>query len=357
MNDFRIKAVVFIVALSFVFCTFIPAACSVERGDFYQAGGSEQITIGDEQIIKAKKLKSDDVRSDTSLWESFINWFDHFLGHLIDNPVINRIYDLFNAKNKHIGIGSDSIGESNIWTTDEDGIPKYDFAKGDIVYIHGTGFSSWRNVDIDITRPNCVVDSGSTTTNLAGGFVYEYDLDGILGFYFVVASDGINSAQVIFTDNHGAIWTTRGDCGDQQQDVNHFGIGDHVFINGNGFTPEVEYEWFIKGKPGGASCDPNIIVASGTVIANESGSFCFDAYEVQLYDCGEYSVKVGSKNDNYQVNEPWPDEPNVDIEKQVWNASTLSWMDSTTATVCTSLSFRINVTNLPIIKSFGILEH
>ncbi len=343
MNDFRSKAVVSIVALSFVFCTFVPAVCSVERGDFYQAGGSEQITIGDEQIIKAKKLKSDDGRSDISLWESIINWFNHFLGHLVDNPVINRIYDLFNAKNKYIS--SDGVDESNIWTTDKDGIPKYDFAPGDIVYIHGTGFLSWRDVDIDITRPNCVVDSGSTTINLTGGFVYEYDLDGILGFYFVVASDGINSAQIIFTDNHGAIWTTRGDCGDVTQDVNLYDIGDHVYINGKGFTPEVEYEWFIKGKPGGASCHPNEIVASGQVIANESGAFCFYAYEVRGDDCGEYSVKVDSKNDNYRVNAPWPDEPNVDIEKQVWNAITLSWMDSITATVGTILSFRINVMN------------
>jgi uncharacterized repeat protein (TIGR01451 family) len=234
---------------------------------------------------------------------------------------------------------------ASIWTTDEYGNPKTDFAPGDIVYIHGTGFLSWCNVDIDITRPNCVVDSGSTMTNLFGSLVYEYDLDGILGFYFVVASDGINLAQTIFTDNHGAIWTTRDDCGDQQQDVNHYDIGESVFINGKDFTPEAEYEWFIKGKPGGASCDPNIIVASGTVIANESGTFCFDAYEIQSDDCGEYSVKVDSKNDNYHVNAPWPDEPNVDIEKQVWNASTSSWMDSAAATVCTNLPFRINVTN------------
>ena len=89
---------------------------------------------------------------------------------------------------------------ASIWTTDEYGNPKTDFAPGDIVYIHGTGFLSWRNVDIDITRPNCVVDSGSTMTDSAGSFVYEYDLNGILGLYIIVATDGTNLATTTFTD-------------------------------------------------------------------------------------------------------------------------------------------------------------
>jgi len=97
-----------------------------------------------------------------------------------------------------------------------------------------------------------------------------------------------------------AIWTTKDDCGDEAQDVNHFAIGDHVYINGEGFSPD-SYSWTIKGKPGGASCDPNIIVASGTVVVDSSGSFCFDAYTVASDDCGEYQVKLDTKGDNYRV--------------------------------------------------------
>jgi len=97
-----------------------------------------------------------------------------------------------------------------------------------------------------------------------------------------------------------AIWTTRNDCGDETQDVNHFAIGDHVYINGEGFSSG-GYDWTIKGKPGGASCDPDITVASGTVVVDSSGSFCFDAYTVVNDDCGEYQVKLDTKGDNYRV--------------------------------------------------------
>jgi len=100
--------------------------------------------------------------------------------------------------------------------------------------------------------------------------------------------------------NSGAIWTTKGDCGTSQQDVNQYNIGETVYINGAGFNPE-EYVWDITGQPGGASCDPQIAVANGTRVVNESGAFCFDAYTVQQGDCGVYKATVGNKHDNYNV--------------------------------------------------------
>ncbi len=103
-----------------------------------------------------------------------------------------------------------------------------------------------------------------------------------------------------FKENSGAIWTTRNDCGDIKQDVNHYDIGEHVYINGANFNPG-NYFWKIKGQPGGASCDPNIIVAMDIFTVNETGSFCFDAYTVQPDDCGEYKVKFANKGDNYRV--------------------------------------------------------
>ena len=98
----------------------------------------------------------------------------------------------------------------------------------------------------------------------------------------------------------GAIWTTDGSCGDSTQDENHFNHGDNVYINGSGFG-EGSYSWTIKGQPGSASDDPGIVVASGTFNVDSSGSFCFNAYTIPEDDGGEYSVKFGTKGDNYRV--------------------------------------------------------
>ena len=106
----------------------------------------------------------------------------------------------------------------------------------------------------------------------------------------------------------GAIWTTTGSCGNPQN-INHYNHGDHVFINGSGFVPG-DYSWDITGKPGGASCDPNIPVASGVWTVDASGTFCFDAYTIARDDCGEYQTKFGGvKGDNYRVGDPPTEEP------------------------------------------------
>jgi hypothetical protein len=98
----------------------------------------------------------------------------------------------------------------------------------------------------------------------------------------------------------GNIWTTEIDCGDEQQDVNHYMVGQTVFINGKNFDPGT-YAWSITGQPGGASSDPNQVVKSGNVTVGPSGTFCFAAYVVQGDDRGEYSVQAGQKKDNYRV--------------------------------------------------------
>jgi len=100
-----------------------------------------------------------------------------------------------------------------------------------------------------------------------------------------------------------AIWTTTGSCGDPQN-INHYNHGDHVFINGAGFSPG-DYSWDITGQPGGASCDPDIAVASGVWTVDASGAFCFDAYTIAMDDCGTYQTKFGGvKGDNYRVGDP-----------------------------------------------------
>lgn len=101
----------------------------------------------------------------------------------------------------------------------------------------------------------------------------------------------------------GAIWTTSNACGTEQQDVNHYKKGQHVYINGKNFSSNTSYAWEIKGKPGNASNDPGIVVASGNKTTTGNGSFCFDAYTVPFDDGGEYQVKFETKGDNYQVDE------------------------------------------------------
>ena len=100
--------------------------------------------------------------------------------------------------------------------------------------------------------------------------------------------------------NSGAIWTTLANCGSLQQDANHFSIGNNVFINYSGFDAGT-YSWFIEGKPGGASADPDIKVAQGNRLVDATGAGCFNAYTVANDDDGEYQVKFDNKGDNYRV--------------------------------------------------------
>jgi len=96
-----------------------------------------------------------------------------------------------------------------------------------------------------------------------------------------------------------AIWTTTSDC-NSPQDENQYLPGQDVYIHGLGFDSNTLYSWDITGKPGGASCDPGIVVANGSQSTNSLGGVCFKAYTI-TDDCGEYSVKFDKKNDNYRV--------------------------------------------------------
>ena len=117
---------------------------------------------------------------------------------------------------------------------------------------------------------------------------------------FIVVILGVLLIPSVSAGKPGAIWTTKNDCGSEQQDVNHFSPGDRIYINGSGFDAG-SYSWRIKGQPGGSSGDPGQVVASGSVSVGGSGDFCFSAYTVKSDDWGEYSVKVGNKGDNYRV--------------------------------------------------------
>ena len=98
------------------------------------------------------------------------------------------------------------------------------------------------------------------------------------------------------TGGSGSIKTTNASC---ETNINHYNVGDDVWIMGDNFDTE-EYAWNIKGLPGGASSDPNTEVASGDFEVTED-SFCFNAYTVLDGDDGEYKATFGNKHDNYHV--------------------------------------------------------
>jgi len=99
----------------------------------------------------------------------------------------------------------------------------------------------------------------------------------------------------------GAIWTTTSGCGEPSQNVNHYEVGEQIYLNGVGFYKHGAYNWTVKGNPGRASCDSSKIVATGILPLYEEESFCFPVYTVEEGDCGVYKVKFGMKFDSYRV--------------------------------------------------------
>ena len=111
----------------------------------------------------------------------------------------------------------------------------------------------------------------------------------------------VSAVQPACNGNAGSICTTRDDCGNEQQDVNQYAIGEKVYINGKNFC-QGNYNWSITGQPGGASEDPGIVVASGNKVVNTAGgSFCLEAYTILADDGGVYKIDFNGKNDNYRV--------------------------------------------------------
>lgn len=89
---------------------------------------------------------------------------------------------------------------------------------------------------------------------------------------------------------------------------NHYVEGETVYVHVVDFDENTKYPWDITGQPGGASCDPNTIIASGNQTTDINGNLCFAAYTIKSDDCGEYKVTFGAKSpnkktDNYRVGE------------------------------------------------------
>ena len=130
-----------------------------------------------------------------------------------------------------------------------------------------------------------------------------YQISNILGTALLIVSFalGVIPPRLIAADS-GAIWTTNATCeAPSPQDDNHYAIGEDVWLRFDDFASGQELPWTISGLPGGASADPGIVVAQGTITADENGYACLNAYTVQPDDGGEYKAASLNKQDNYQV--------------------------------------------------------
>jgi hypothetical protein len=92
------------------------------------------------------------------------------------------------------------------------------------------------------------------------------------------------------------VWTTIGGCGENFES-NSYVPGEEVWINGQDFIPGT-YFWDVLGQPLN-SCDSGISLASGDIVVDASGKFCFNThYIIQNDDCGKYSIGVDGNGNN-----------------------------------------------------------
>jgi hypothetical protein len=138
-----------------------------------------------------------------------------------------------------------SSASAAVISTDKD-----DYAPEETVQISGIGFSGV--VQIDVTRPDANVESGTATAASDGSFVYSYVLDGIVGTYLVEASDGAgNTASTSFTDGKPEEYTAQSyeDAG-YATVKNNFEQGETVYAKGTANNKKILKLDIIN--PGGA---------------------------------------------------------------------------------------------------------
>ena len=166
-----------------------------------------------------------------------------------------------------------------------------------------------------------------------------YKFSYVAGSIFVVLSMlmSLMPAFPVFAAQ-GSTKTSAGTC-NNPVNKNHYSAGDNIILHFEGFEPNSTFAWQIEGNPGGASCDPGDVVASGTFDSDANGDGCVFAYTILPDDCGEYHVTVeGGKGDNYRVGEeePTPD-PDFTVTKTP-NVSTVLYPGD-------NVTYTITVTN------------
>ena len=80
-----------------------------------------------------------------------------------------------------------------------------DYAPGSTAHFSGTGYAIGCDIELNIYRPDSVVDTATVTTDLFGNFTYDYPLPpppGVIGPYHldVLGYAGVTLASMDFTD-------------------------------------------------------------------------------------------------------------------------------------------------------------
>jgi hypothetical protein len=123
---------------------------------------------------------------------------------------------------------------------------------------------------------------------------------------------GATPASVSFAQSgSGAIWTTLDTCGDPEQNVNQYQIGDMVYINAANFDQNEFLAWDITRVSG----NPKETIATGSVTADGNGAFCIAAYTIEPTTLtGTYQVTVGDvKSDNFRIQAADPTPTNTAV--------------------------------------------
>lgn len=208
---------------------------------------------------------------------------------------------------------------TSIWTTDVDGNPQDNFSPGDIVYIHGTGFTIGDNVEISITRPDGSVDvapGGRFPESLPvvdenTNFSYEYDLDGILGIYSIYASDGTNYAETTFTD---AMYTVESYSDNTYSTIkNFFNTGETVYGKGvkEGTAYYLKLQYY---DPNGSlikECTSSVKVNTITCDYTLPSDAPIGEWDIRFYVSASLTVWLLKDTDHFYVGIEYVDNPDL----------------------------------------------
>jgi len=131
----------------------------------------------------------------------------------------------------------------------------------------------------------------------------------IAGAFLTMAPTAASAAPGGPPGGAGAIWTTKGDCGNESQDVNHYKVGEAIYINYKNFTPGLETDWQINATGAGhpvlvGSDLENGIYGGNPITVEPDGNGCFLAFVFTNSEVNQtYQAKFGgvTKNDNFSV--------------------------------------------------------
>ncbi len=134
---------------------------------------------------------------------------------------------------------------------------------------------------------------------------------GVICLAFAMVLSATPASVSFAQSGSGAIWTTLDTCGDPEQNVNHYQIGDIVYINGANFDPDEAMAWDITRVSG----NPKETIATGTVTADGNGAFCIAAYTIEpTAVTGTYQTTVGDvKSDNFRIQATDPTPTNTAV--------------------------------------------